>query len=166
MVMFKTLNSVHFEGDPETRVTRRGIFHSYKVKIGPRLGLLEISGGRMIVYKNAFDMFLFPLNSEVVLTIMGSTYQLVLFSKSYSKIFSLTIQICYEVKVGCIFLCVLFFAVSSGIQSNNFISGFKIFLLCGFSTGTKTVPSRHLMTTSPCYISAWNIKLLFLQKYL
>lgn len=33
------------------------------------------------------------------------------------------------------FLFVLLFAVSWRIQSNNFISGFKIFLPCGFSTG-------------------------------
>lgn len=39
MVMFKTLNSVHFEGDSETRVTRRGISSFYKVKIRPELGL-------------------------------------------------------------------------------------------------------------------------------
>lgn len=68
--MFKTLNSVHFEGDPETRVIRRGISHSYEVKIIPGLGLLEISGGRMVVCKNAFDVFLFPLNSEIVLTVI------------------------------------------------------------------------------------------------
>lgn len=79
---------------------------------------------------------------------MGSTYQLVLFSKLCFEIFPFTIQVCCKVKVGWVFC--LFFAVSSGIQSNNSISGFKIFLPCGFSTGTKAVPSRHLMTTSHC----------------
>ena len=83
---------------------------------------------------------------------MGNNCQLVLFSKLYFKIFPFTIQIYCKVKVGWVFCLFYFCAVSSGIRTNNSISGFKIFLLCGFSTGTKAVPSRHLMTTSHCYM--------------
>lgn len=59
--MFRTLNSVHFEGDPETRVIRRGISHSYEVKIRPGLGLLEIFGGRMLFVKMPLTCSLFLL---------------------------------------------------------------------------------------------------------
>lgn len=41
MLTFQTPNSVHFEGDSETGVTRRGISSFYKVKIRPGLGLWQ-----------------------------------------------------------------------------------------------------------------------------
>lgn len=39
MAIFKTLNAVHIEGDPETRVTRCDISSSYNVKVRPGLEL-------------------------------------------------------------------------------------------------------------------------------